>query len=390
MRHYQRFAPALDLGAELYGRLVTPYEGFDEENAAVAGPLQAELGRVLGARSTLDHWRYIRSFEAEFAAWCGRRFCVGLGSGTAALELALVAMGVGPGDEVITSAHTFIATALAVHHAGAKLVLVDPDPSDLCLRAEAVARAITPRTKLILPVHMHGHLAELPAILALARARGLAVLEDCAQAAGAAWGEQPVPIGGHGCFSFYPSKPLGGLGNGGCFVTDDPALAAVVERLRDPDGADPLLLRAGRTPSFLHPVDVALLRCRLPLMGQRQAARAARAAVYQRALADPSALRPQPGVRSAWASFVIRRPDRDAVRARLLRAGFEAKVEYEVPLMESPSLRPLGLEPAAFPVALQAAREGLSLPTRPSLSLQAAARLAAAVGPAAGARSRFG
>lgn len=381
MRHYRRFAPALDLGAEVYGRLVTAYEGFDEENAAVAGALQRELGRVLGARSTLDHWRYIRSFEAEFAAFCGRKYAVGLGSGTAALELALVAMGVGPGDEVITSAHTFIATALAVHHAGARLVLVDPDPSDLCLRADAVARAITPRTKVIVPVHMHGHLAEMPALLALASARGLQVLEDCAQATGAAWGGRRAPVGGHGCFSFYPSKPLGGLGNGGCFVTDDDELAAIVERLRDPDGADPLLLRAGRTPSFLHPVDVALLRCRLPLMASRRAARAERAELYRRALRDPSALRPQPGVDSAWASFVIRRPDRDAVRARLLRAGFEAKIEYQVPLMDSPSLAPLGIDPGAFPVARAAAAQGLSLPTRPSLSLQAAAEIAAVVGP---------
>lgn len=368
MRHYRRFAPVLDLGAEALGRYQRGYEGFDAEHAELLEALPQELGRVLGARSTLDHWRAGRAFEEELAAWCGRRRAVGLGSGTAALALTMVAMGVGPGDEVITSAHSFIATALAIHQTGARVVLVDPDPSDLCLRAAAVEAAVTPRTRLLLPVHMHGHLAEMDAILELARARGLAVLEDCAQAAGAAEGGRRAPIGGTGCLSFYPSKPLPGLGNGGALITDDHALADRVQRLRDPDGADPLLLRGARTPSFLHPVDVALLRLRLPRQHARQAARAERAARYAARLGALRPLRPRPGVDSAWASFTLRHPRRDALRARLLAAGFETRVEYPTPFFDSPTLAALGPF-GALPVAREAAAQGLSLPTRPTYPL---------------------
>lgn len=368
MRHYRRFAPALDLGAEAFGRLARGYEGFDAENAVLMGELGEELGKVLGARSTLDHWRAGKAFEAELAAWCGRRRAVGLGSGTAALALTMVAMGIGPGDEVITSAHSFIATALAVHQTGARLVLVDPDPSDLCLRAAAVEAALSPRTRLILPVHMHGHLAEMDAILTLARARGLRVLEDCAQAAGAREGGRRAPIGGTGCLSFYPSKPLGGLGNGGALITDDDALADAVERLRDPDAADPLLLRGARTPSFLHPVDVALLRLRLPRQEARQAARAERAARYATRLGHLRPLRPRPGVDSAWGAYTIRHPRRDALKARLMAAGFETRVEYPTPFFDSPTLAALGPF-GPLPVAREAAAQGLSLPTRPTYPL---------------------
>lgn len=368
MRHYRRFAPALDLGAEALGRFQRGYEGFDAENAEHFADLPDALGRALGARSTLDHWRAGKTFEAELAAWCGRRRAVGLGSGTAALALTMIALGIGPGDEVVTSAHSFIATALAIHQTGARLVLVDPDPSDLCLRAAAVEAALSPRTRLILPVHMHGHLAEMDAILALARARGLRVLEDCAQAAGAAEGGRRAPIGGTGCLSFYPSKPLGGLGNGGALVTDDDDLADRVERLRDPDGADPLLLRGARTPSFLHPVDVELLRLRLRVQDARQAARAERAARYAARLGALRPLRPRAGVQSAWASFTIRHPRRDALRARLLASGFETRVEYLTPFFDSPTLAHLGPF-GTLPVAREAAARGLSLPTRPTLDL---------------------
>ncbi len=377
MRHYRRFSPALNLAAEAWGRAVTTYEGFDEENARVADAFAEELGRVLGARSTLDHFRYSQGFEARFADLCGRKEAVGLGSCTAALELTLVALGVGPGDEVVTAAHSFIATALAIHHTGARPVLVDVDPGDLCMRADAVAAAITPRTKAVVPVHMHGHVAEMPALLDLCKSRGLPVVEDCAQATGATLNEKPVPFGNIGCFSFYPSKPLGGLGNGGMLVTDNRDLAEKVRILRDPDGSDPLLLRAGRTPSFLHPADVALLRVRLDEWPMRQAARAERAAIYAAALSHRDPVLPAPGVQSAWGGFVLRSDRRDALKRRLLAAGFETKIEYQTPFFESPTFVSMGWDPARWPIAQDAARRGLSLSTRPSLSLDHARRIAA-------------
>ena len=384
MRHYRRFAPALNLAAEAYGRAVTSYEGFDDENRALGPALADELGRVLGARSTLDHFRYIQSFEARFAAWCGRRHGVGLGSCTDALELTLAALGVGPGDEVITSAHTFIATGLAIHHAGATPVLVDPEPGDLCLSAAAVERALTPRTMAILPVHMHGHVGEIERILEIGQAAGVPVVEDCAQATGARLHGRRAPFGTIGCFSFYPSKPLGGIGNGGMLVTDDDALAERVRTLRDPDGGDPALLRAGRTPSFLHPVDVAVLTLRLDQQDERQRQRAARAAHYSRALAHLDPLVPRAGLDSAWGAFVLRSPDRDRIRRRLLTAGFETKVEYATPWFESPTVAGQTWARGDWPVARRAAAEGLSLPLRPTLSIDQCARIARIVAEGSG------
>jgi len=376
LRHYRRFAPVLDLGAEVWGQAITGYEGFDAEHARVATELAQALGPVLGARSTLDHYRNGLAFETRFARFCGKRHAVGLGSCTDALELSLVALGVGPGDEVVTSAHSFIATALAIHHTGARPVLVDPAPTDLCLRAEAVQRALSPRTRAIVPVHMHGHVADMDEILALAQRAGIPVVEDCAQATGARRKGRPVPIGPTGSFSFYPSKPLGGLGNGGMLVTDDDDLAQAVRTLRDPDGADPILLRSGRTPSFLHPVDVALLGIRLEGLAESRGARAERAAIFQQALGHLEPLRPSPDTESAWGAFVIRSDRRDALKQRLLVAGFETKIEYQTPFFESPTFASYGWRPEDYPVARDAARRGLSLPLRPSLPLATVRRMA--------------
>lgn len=373
LRHYRRFAPALDLAGEAYAHAVIGYEAFDRHNEEVKDALAEELSRALGARSTFELWRLGKRWEGTFAAWCGRRHGVGTASGTAALQIALAAAGVGPGDEVVTSAHTFLATVLAIRNLGATPVLVDPDPSDLCVRADAVRRAITTRTRAIVPVHMHGHVAEVAPLLGL----GIPVIEDCAQAHGAAIEGGRVPIGPTGCFSFFASKPLGGAGNGGMIVTDDDTLAARADTARDPEGGDPLVLHAARTPSYADPLQAAVLTARLPKLDEWRAARAANAAFYRSALADLRPVLPAPGVESAWYSFVVRVPDRDAVKARMLLRGVETKIEYAPAVPQAPVFADMGF--GDFPVAEDAAARGLSLPLHPFLSRSGRDRVVAAL-----------
>lgn len=364
LRHYRRFAPALDLAGEAYARTVIGYEGFDQHNAAVLDDIQAELSRVLAARSTFELWRLGKRFEGTIAQACGRSYGVGTASGTAALQIALVAAGVGPGDEVITSAHTFIATLLAIRNTGARPVLVDPDRADLAIRPDAVRAAITPRTRAIVPVHMHGHVADVAPLLGL----GPPVIEDCAQAFGASRGGRVVPIGPTACFSFFASKPLGGAGNGGMIVTDDAALAERADRARDPEGGEAIVLLAARTPSYIDPMEAALLTARLPRMAEWRAARARNAAAYLQAFARYEPVLPAPGVDSAWYSFVLRVNDRDAKRSRILRGGVETKVEYPTPVHLSPTFADAGWRKGQFPVAEDAAARGLSLPLNPFLT----------------------
>lgn len=378
-RHYRRFAPALDLAGLAYRGAVVSYDAFDEHNAAVKDEIAAGLGRVLGARGTFELWGAPKEFEADFARWCGRKHAIGVASGTAALQLALMASGVGAGDEVITSAHTFIATALAIHNTGARPVLVDPAAEDLTIRADAVAAAITPRTRAIVPVHMHGHVAEMDAILALAVPKGIVVIEDCAQAHGATFRGQRVPIGTTGCFSFYATKPLGGAGNGGMIVTDDDAIALAADRLRDPEGEDGGILRAGRTPSYLNALDAAVLAARLPRVTAWQDARAGHAAAYAHSLSHLSPVLPAANVGSAWYSFVLRLADRDALRSRLLAAGIETRIEYANSLVRSPTFAGLGWQHEAFPVAMNAADHGLSLPIHAFLRPEHRQRVIAAL-----------
>lgn len=368
LRHYRRVAPALDLAGKAYRAAVLGYDAYDRHNDAVKDALAQELSAVLSAPGTFELWACSKRFEARFAAWCGRRHGVGTASGTAALQLTLAALGVGPGDEVVTSAHTFIATALAIHNLGARPVLVDPSPVDLCITPHSVARALTPRTRAIVPVHMHGHVADIDGIRAVAS--GIPVVEDCAQAHGAARGGRRVPIGGTGCFSFFASKPLGGAGNGGMIVTDDAALHERCDRARDPEGGDPLVLRAARTPSYLDALEAAVLTARLPQLDAWRARRAANAAFYQETLWDLDPVRPGPGVESAWYSFVVRVPDRDRVKAGVLARGVETRVEYDPWYVRSPTFAALGWRPEDHPVAARAADQGLSLPVHPFLSAE--------------------
>ncbi len=365
LRNHSRLAPVIRVAGALYGRAVVPYEAFDRANAEIVNTLGPDLSRALGARSSFELWQIGKAWEARFAGWCGRAHSVGTASGTAALQIALVAAGVGPGDEVITSAHTYAATVLAIRNTGATPILVDPDPGDLCLRAAAVRGAMTGRTRAIVPVHMHGHAAEVGPMLGF----GVHVIEDCAQAHGCTVAGRRVPLGPTGCFSFFPSKPIGGTGNGGMIVTDDAALAARADAARDPDSADPIVLRAARTPSYPDPLQVALLGARLDRYEATRARRAANAAYYLERAAHLSPVLPAVGVESAWYSFVVRVPERDRARAWLLARGVETKVEYATPVFRSSLFADAGWRPDDWPVADRAAREGISIPVHAWLTL---------------------
>lgn len=370
MRRYRDFAPLLDLAGAVYGNAMLGYDALDRRNGAVQADVERELGRVLGARSVFELWSLAKAFEGEFAAWCGKKMAVGTSSCTAALQLALAAAGVGAGDEVITSAHTFVATALAIHNTGARPVLVDPAPGSLGLGVAGVERAIGPRTRAVVPVHMHGHPVDMAPILELAQRSGLVVVEDCAQAPGASRGGRRVPLGPTGCFSFFPTKPLGGAGNGGIIVTDDEVLAARLEKARDPEGNDPVVLAAARTPCYLNAMEVAVLRAKMPRMAEWARARQRLAARYREAFDDLDPVLPDGGtdVESAWNSFVVRVGERDRVKSALFLARVETRVEYHPAFFESATFQALGWRASDYPVALDAARRGLSLPLHPYLA----------------------
>jgi len=334
------------------------------------------LGPALeeAARRVLASTRYIlgpevESFEREFAAFCEVPHAIGVANGTDALELALRALQVGPGDEVITVPNTFIATQEAISATGARPVFVDVDPHTRTLDPRLIHPAITPRTRAILPVHLHGHPADMDPILAIARARGLAVLEDAAQAHGARYRGRPVgALGDAACFSFYPGKNLGAAGDAGAVTTARADVAARVRSLRN----------HGRTQKYLHDeegrnsrldeLQAALLRVKLPHLAAWNARRRELAARYRAALSPRLALPPP----ADWAEsvhhlFVIELDRRDAIAAALAERGIETGVHYPVPLHLQPASRHLGLPPGRYPVSEASAARMLSLPIYPEL-----------------------
>ena len=313
----------------------------------------------------------VKAFEAAFAAYCGTNHCVGVASGTAALELVLRALGVGPGDEVITVAHTFIATAEAISAVGAHPVFVDIDPISYNMAPSALAAALTSATRAIIPVHIYGQPAAMDAIRAVAAPRQLPVIEDAAQAHGATWrGKRAGSLGTAACFSFYPGKNLGAYGDAGAVTTDDPALAEQVRLLRN----------HGRRAKYEHEIkgygerldtlQAAILAAKLPYLNDWTAARQRLAARYDDLLADCAVTTPAlaPEATSAWHLYVIRTPRRDELLAYLNQHGVGAGVHYPIPLHLQPAYADLGYRPGALPVTEAVAATCLSLPLYPELT----------------------
>jgi dTDP-4-amino-4,6-dideoxygalactose transaminase len=346
--------------------------------------LRAEIDAAIAR--VLDSGRYIlgeevAAFEHDYAAFCGAAHCVGVGNGLDALRLTLTAMGIGRGDEVIVPAHTYIATWLAVSQVGAVPVPVEPNARYL-LDPDLVERALSARTRAILPVHLYGQPADLDAILAIARRHGLRVLEDAAQAHGASY--RGRRIGAHGdavAWSFYPGKNLGALGDAGAVTTDDAWLAERVRLLGNYGSRAKYLHELAGTNSRLDPIQAAVLRVKLGHLDAWNARRARTAAYYLEALAESGLGLPEttPDVGHAWHLFVVRSPERDRLQRRLAERGIATLVHYPRPPHLQAAYAALGRGAGGFPIAEAIAREVLSLPFGPHLPAAQAARVVEAV-----------
>jgi dTDP-3-amino-3,4,6-trideoxy-alpha-D-glucose transaminase len=310
----------------------------------------------------------VEAFETEFASAMGAPHAIGVGTGTDAIALSLRALGIGPGDEVITSPFSATYSALAIAMTGARPVFADIDPVRLTLDPGAVAAAVTARTAAILPVHLYGQAADMDALATLAERHNLAIVEDCCQAHLARCGGRPVgTFGAIGAYSFYPTKNLGALGDGGAVVTGDPALASRVRRLRNGGQTDRYHHEEPGVNSRLDEMQAAVLRARLPCLPRWTERRRALATRYRTKLAGATAVSPavekDPG--HVYHLFVVRSASRDRVQAHLAQAGVETLVHYPIAITRQPAMT--AWQPAACPEAERAAGEVLSLPLFPSM-----------------------
>ena len=351
--------PLLDLKAQfatIRGDVTAAMLGVVEAQQFIMGPAVGEL-------------------ECAVAGYCRTREAIACASGTDALLLPLKAL-LRPGDEVITSTFTFFATAGAIWNAGGKPVFVDIDPVTFNLDVAQVEAAITPRTRVLLPVHLYGQMAPMERLLALARAHDLAVIEDCAQAIGArrqldgAW-RLAGETGTVGAFSFFPSKNLGGYGDGGMMVTQDAALGERLRKLRAHGGAKQYHHDEVGTNSRLDTLQAAILKVKLPYLDRWNAARRAHAAAYAEAFADVRDLTPpatDPANEHIFHQYTVRTPRRDHLVAQLKSRGIGCAVYYPRSLHLQPCFAPLGYAEGRFPEAERASREVVSLPIYPELT----------------------
>jgi dTDP-3-amino-3,4,6-trideoxy-alpha-D-glucose transaminase len=321
----------------------------------------------------------VSAFEQEFAAASGGAHAVGVGTGTDAITLILRALDIGTGDEVITSPLSAAYSALAVIMAGARPVFADIDPQRATIDPERIADLVGPRTRAILPVHLYGQPADMAAIERIAARHNLAIVEDCCQAHLATSGGRTVgTIGVAGAFSFYPTKNLGALGDGGAIVTNDRALADRVKRLRNGGQTDRYHHQEPGINSRLDDMQAAILRARLPRLRSWTDRRRALAARYRRRLAGaPVEMLPERDNGHVYHLFVVRTGDRDALQAHMAASGIETLIHYPVSIPLQPALA--GQHPAECPVAARVCGEILSLPLHPALRDDEVDDIAAAV-----------
>ena len=349
---------------------VIPLVDLQAQYAAIQTEVDAAMRQVMTTAQFIMGPDVV-AFEREFAAYCAVPHCVGVGSGTAALELVLRGLGIGPGDEVVTVAHTFIATAEAISATGATPVFVDIDPHTYTMCPESFAAAITPQTRAVMPVHLYGQPADMTSICAIAAKAGVAVVEDAAQAHGAQW--NGVTVGGFGdaaCFSFYPGKNLGAYGDAGAVTTHKLELADLTRKLRN----------HGRQSKYLHEMvgfghrldtlQAAVLRAKLPFLAGWTAARQRLAQRYTALLADTDIVLPVVAAKAnpVWHLYVVCTPERDGLLAHLNAHGIGAGVHYPVPLHLQPAYRHLHYPEGSLPVTERIATTCLSLPLYPEMS----------------------
>jgi dTDP-4-amino-4,6-dideoxygalactose transaminase len=348
--------PFLDLGAAY--RELKP-----EIDAAVSRVLESGW-YILGPE--------VEAFEAEWAAYCDAKHAVGVAKGLDALTLALRALDIGPGDEVIVPSNTYIATWLAVSSVGATPVPVEPDVATHNINPALIEAAITSRTRALLPVHLYGQPADMDPILDIASHHGLRVIEDAAQAHGARYKGQR--IGAHGdiaCWSFYPGKNLGAIGDAGAITTNDTALAERVALLRNYGSRQKYVNEEAGVNSRLDPIQAAVLRVKLEVLDEWTERRRAVASAYTKGLAQSDVILPHvpDWADPAWHLYVVRTSDRDALQDRLTEAGIGTLVHYPIPPHMQKAYADMQILPDAFPLARDLAREVLSLPMGPQLGL---------------------
>jgi dTDP-4-amino-4,6-dideoxygalactose transaminase len=357
--------PFLDLGAA-YRELQT------EIDAAVARSMAS--GYYIGGPE-------VESFEVEFATYCGANQAIGVANGLDALHLALRAMDVGPGDEVIVPSNTYIATWLAVSQCGATPVPVEPDARTFNIDPALIEAAITRRTKVLLPVHLYGQPADMDPILAVARKHGLRVLEDGAQAHGARYKGQR--LGAHGdavAWSFYPGKNLGAMGDGGAVTTNDAQLADRIRMLRNYGSRVKYVNEVQGYNSRLDPLQAAILRVKLAHLDEWNARRSAIAARYQKGLADCSLAPPYvpEWAEPAWHLYVARHPHRDVLQKQLAEAGIGTMIHYPIAPHQQQAYAQASWSVGVLPLAERMADEVLSLPMDPTMSNTDVSRVIAA------------
>ena len=344
--------------------LVTPHRALEQELVAAFRRALREAQFVGGPE--------VEAFEREYAAFCGTPHCAGVNSGTDALRFAYLALGVRPGDEIITVAHTFIATTEAITQAGGVVRFVDIASDTMTMDPAAIAEAIGPRTVGIVPVHLYGQAADLDPIMRLAARHGLWVVEDAAQAHGGTYAGRPVgSIGTLGCFSFYPGKNLGSLGEGGAVTGSDAALIGAIRRQREHGQSSKYVHETEGYNGRLHAIQAAFLRIKLRCLADWNAQRRQVAAWYGDALRGiPEILLPAeaPYAEPVYHLYVIRTPERDALRSHLGECGIGTGLHYPHPLHLQRAYAHLGMKPGSLPLTERAAATCLSLPMYPELT----------------------
>lgn len=359
-----------------------PFIDLKKQYLSMKDEIDGAIGRVLETSQFILGGE-VAAFEKDFAVYCRTRFAIGVNSGTSALHLALLAAGVGPGDEVITVSMTFVATVAAIGYTGARPVLIDIDPHSLTMNPDRLEEAITPRTKAIVPVHLYGQPADMDPIMEVARRHGLVVIEDACQAHGAQYkGRRAGSIGDLGCFSFYPGKNLGACGEGGLVVTNDEAYQRKIRMLRDWGAARKYEHQLKGYNFRMEGLQGAVLKAKLAHLEDWTEARRRHAAQYDVLLADlPEIQRPEamPGVRHVYHVYAIRTPWRDELRQELEARQIQTGIHYPIPVHLLEAHADLGYQVGDFPVTEQLAREELSLPMFAELEDEQVAAVAEAV-----------
>lgn len=360
-----------------------PFVDLKAQYGSIQGEVDGAIREVVNDCSFVKGPR-LAAFEREFAAFCGAGHAIGASSGTTAIHVALAALGVGPGDEVIVPSHTFIGTVEPVAQTGARVVFADVDPVTACLDPASVERCVSDRTKVIMPVHLYGRLADMAGLeeVATRKGRHIAIVEDCAQAHGARLGNRIAGGAGKlGCFSFYPGKNLGAYGDGGAVTTSDPELATRIRKLVDHGREDKYEHELLGYNYRLDTLQAAVLSVKLRHLADWNERRRSRAVLYNRLLGDIPGIVPAApaGSEAVFHLYVIQADDRDGLRARLAEKKIATGIHYPLPVHRQPALCGTDFRADALPVTEKLVGRILSLPMFPELTDEQVHEVAAAI-----------